>query len=149
MDIDETDTQILEILSLDGRISASDIAKKLGLSTSTVTRKIKRLENEGAIRGFVCIIEDELIGKKSRAVLLMKLTGVVDSDNIIDTITQDPNICNVYETMGNYDLILTACSVNEANIYEMIKQLRAMKGVLWVDFASIVARKKVMKKILS
>lgn len=149
MDIDETDTQILEILSLDGRISASDIAKKLGLSTSTVTRKIKRLENEGAIRGFVCIIEDELIGKKSRAVLLMKLTGVVDSDNIIDTITQDPNICNVYETMGNYDLILTACSVNEANIYEMIKSLRALPGVLWVDFASIVARKKVMKRILT
>ena len=149
MDIDDTDKQILEILSKNGRISASEIANKLGLSTSTITRKIKRLEKDGAIRGFICIIEDELIGKKARAVLLMKLTGSVEHEKFIDEITEDPNICNVYETMGNYDIILTACSVNETNIYEMIKQLRAMKGVLWVDFASIVARKKVMKKILS
>ncbi len=149
MDFDDTDKKILEILSTEGRISASNIAKKLGISVSTITRKIKNLEKEGVIRGFICIIEDELIGKKSRAVLMMKLTGSIEQENIIDKITKDPNICNVFETMGNYDLILTACSENEANIYEMIKHLRALPGVLWVDFASIVDRKKVMKKIIT
>jgi len=59
-----------------------------------------------------------------------------------------PDICNVFLTMGNYDMICTACTQNESKIYEMIQRLRKLKGVLWVDFASIVERKKVMSAVL-
>ena len=149
MPFDEVDEQILDILSRDGRITAVEIAKRLEVSTSTITRKIKRMEAAGIIRGYVAIIEDEHLGKTARAVLMLKLTGQDDATNIMEAICQNDDICNIYETMGNYDAILTVCSHNENKIYEMIKYLRSLEGVLWVDFASIVNRKKVLKKILS
>ena len=149
MQLDKVDTQILEILSKDGRITAAEIAKRLGVSTSTVTRKTKRMETEGIIQGYVGIIEDEQLGKTARAVLMLKMTGRDDASNIMDVISGNDDICNIYETMGNYDAILTVCSHSETKIYEMIKYLRSLDGVLWVDFASIVNRKKVLKMILS
>lgn len=147
--LDEVDKQILGILSFEGRITAAEIAKRLEVSTSTITRKIKRMETAGIIRGYVGIIEDEQLGKTARAVLMLKMTGHDDASNIMDAISGNDDICNIYETMGNYDAILTVCSHNETKIYEMIKYLRSLDGVLWVDFASIVNRKKVLKMILS
>ena len=58
------------------------------------------------------------------------------------------NICNIYETMGNYDVMLTCCGDSEETIYDIMKEVRSMKGVLYVDFTSIVARRKVLKKVL-
>jgi Lrp/AsnC family leucine-responsive transcriptional regulator len=149
MDLEEVDAQILDILSKDGRIKAAEIAKRLDVSTSTVTRKIKRMEEEGIIRGYVGIIEDEKLGKTSRAVLMVKMTGHDGTENLMEEIRDNDDICNIYETMGNYDAILTVCSYNDSTIYDMIKHLRALEGVLYVDFASIVNRKKVMKTVLS
>lgn len=149
MRLDEVDTQILDILSREGRVTAAEIAKRLGVSTSTVTRKTKRLEAEGAIRGYVGIIEDEMLGKTSRAVLMVKITGHDGTATIMKEMSENDDICNIYETMGNYDAILTVCSPNEGSIFELIKYLRGLDGVLYVDFASIVNRKKVLKMILS
>ena len=149
MDLEEVDAQILDILSKDGRVRAAEIAKRLEVSTSTVTRKIKRMEAAGIIRGYVGIIEDEKLGKTSRAVLMVKMTGNDETRNIMEDIENNNDIYNIYETMGNYDAILTVCSKNESTIYEMIKHLRGLEGVLYVDHASIVNRKKVLKKILS
>jgi len=50
--------------------------------------------------------------------------------------------------MGNYDLILTACTINESELYNIIKRIRALDGILWVDFASIVARRKVLSTLI-
>ena len=149
MHLEDVDAQILDILSKDGRIKAAEIADRLGVSTSTITRKIKRMEEAGFIRGYVGIIEDEKLGKTSRAVLMVKMTGHDDTKNIMESIENNDDICNIYETMGNYDAILTVCSENESTIYDMIKHLRALDGVLYVDHASIVNRKKVLKMILS
>lgn len=59
------------------------------------------------------------------------------------------DICNVFLTMGNYDMILTACTTDENELYRMIKRIRGEEGVLWVDSASIVTRKKVLSKIIT
>ena len=58
------------------------------------------------------------------------------------------DICNVFLTMGNYDMILTACTTDENELYRMIKKIRGEDGVLWVDSASIVTRKKVLSMII-
>lgn len=146
--LDEIDKQIVDILSLEGRITAVEISNRLDVSVSTITRKIKRLEEGGVIRGYVGIIDDEKLGKNARAVLMIKMTGKNNTNNIMDEIGKTADICNIYETMGTYDAILTACCENEAKVLEMIKYLRSLEGILWVDFASIVSRKKVLKKIL-
>lgn len=141
---DPIDKQILEILRLDGRASIRDIAKKLDVSPATVSRKIKQMEQENIIKAYVSIIEDEEIGKGTRAVLLVRTIGDQSQNTLVEDISGMEDICNVFVTMGNYDLILTACTLNENSLYNIIKRIRTIQGVAWVDFASIVTRKKVL-----
>ena len=145
---DPVDMRILEILRLDGRASIRDIAKKVGISPATVSRKIRQMEDDNIIKAYVSIIEDEELGKGSRAVLLVRTSGEKDQSEVIEDISNMDDICNVFLTMGNYDLILTACTINESELYNIIKRIRALEGILWVDFASIVARRKVLSTLI-
>jgi len=145
---DEVDKQILQILKLHGRASIRDMAKQLNVSPATVSRKIKKLEENNIIKAYVSIVEDDELGKGTRAVLFVKTTGDYDSNQIVENLTAMDDVCNVFLTMGNYDMILTACTTDENALYRMIKRIRGAEGVLWVDSASIVTRKKVLSAII-
>ncbi len=145
---DDMDKHILQILKMDGRASIRNIAKRLEISPATVSRKIKKLEENNIIKAYVSIVEDDELGKGTRAVLLVKTTGDYDSNQVVERLTDMDDICNVFLTMGNYDMILTACTTDENELYRMIKRIRGEEGVLWVDSASIVTRKKVLSKII-
>ena len=137
--LDETDLKLLKILSKNGRISGIELSKLLDISSSTVTRKIKRLEASGVIKGYLAIIDNEIFGKKARSALTIKLNGGVEINQILDELKQNEDICNIFETMGNYDILLTYCNRDESQIYEFIKKVRSMDGVMFVDFTSIVS----------
>jgi len=79
---------------------------------------------------------------------MVKTTGNYDNNQIIDRLIGMEDVCNVFTTMGNYDMILTACTTDENELYRMIKRIRSEEGVLWVDSASIVTRKKVLSTII-
>ncbi|MCU0817370.1 MAG: Lrp/AsnC ligand binding domain-containing protein [Cypionkella sp.] len=51
-DLDRFDHAILRILSTDGRISATEISRRIGLSKSPTQARIKRLEEAGVITGY-------------------------------------------------------------------------------------------------
>jgi len=146
--LDAKDKKILELLAEDSRMTVRDISRKLDVSPSTVSRKIKQMEEANIIMGYVSIIEDKEVGKGSRAVLLVRTSGEYNHDDIINNITEMDDVCNLFLTMGNYDIILTACTTSQSELYRMINDLRTLEGVLWVDFASIVSRRKVLSKIL-
>jgi len=62
-ELDSTDRSILYHLQQDARrTSSSDIAEKLGLSSSTVRTRINKLEDEGIIRGYHIDIDYDLAG---------------------------------------------------------------------------------------
>ena len=145
---ESVDKQILEILRLNSRATVREIAEKIGVSPATVSRKIRKMEDENIIKAYVSIIEDEELGKGSRAVLLVRTSGEKKHSDVIEEISNMDDICNVFLTMGNYDLILTACTINESEVYNIIKRIRALESILWVDFASIVARRKVLSTLI-
>ena len=47
---DELDQQIIELLREDGRMSTQDVAKRLGSTSSTVRKRIRRLEEARVMR---------------------------------------------------------------------------------------------------
>ncbi|XRO75043.1 HTH-type transcriptional regulator Ptr2 [Methanocaldococcus sp. 28A] len=60
--MDEKDLKIIEILMKDGRKSYTDIARELGTSESSIRKRVKKLEEEGVIKGYTAIINPSKIG---------------------------------------------------------------------------------------
>jgi Lrp/AsnC family transcriptional regulator for asnA, asnC and gidA len=146
--LDDNDLKLVKILSQNGRMSGLEISKRLKVSPSTVARKIQRLEENGVIKGYVAIIDNVQMGNLARSAMTIKLTGGADINQVLDKLVQIYDICNIFETMGNYDILLTCCNKDEAQIYELIKEIRAWDGVLFVDFTTIVSMRKILKKPL-
>ena len=62
IELDAIDRKILAILQVNGRLSNQDIADQVNLSPSPCLRRIRRLEEEGVIRGYVALLEPRLLG---------------------------------------------------------------------------------------
>ena len=144
--LDELDKEIIRKVKADGRARVSDIAEKLGSTSPAVSRKIKQMEEDNIIKGYVGIVDDYELGKHSRAVFLIRTTGDLDNSEITERLIDMKVVCNVYVTMGNYDLVVTVCTTSEPELFNLIKNIRKTEGVLRVDNVAIVERRKVLGK---
>ena len=82
--LDETDRQILKILARSGREPLKRLANTVGLSRTTLTARLRRLEREGFIQGYCAILSSSITPRPNQAVLLVKLDktpayGIVDA----------------------------------------------------------------------
>ena len=70
--IDEIDFKILCELETNGRISYSELGTKIGMSGPSITERIKRMENLGAIRNFSVDINLACLGYELEAIVRIK-----------------------------------------------------------------------------
>jgi Lrp/AsnC family transcriptional regulator, leucine-responsive regulatory protein len=61
-DLDRHDSAILSVLAEDGRISITDLAKRIGLSKSPTQARVKRLEDGGVILGYRAMLDPIRLG---------------------------------------------------------------------------------------
>ncbi|MDI7862107.1 Lrp/AsnC ligand binding domain-containing protein [Rhizobiaceae bacterium n13] len=73
-ELDQFDVRILEILSEDGRISVTELSKRVGLSKTPCQSRLKRLIDEGIILGFRAAIDPQKLGLDHVAFTEVKLS---------------------------------------------------------------------------
>ena len=61
-DIDATDLRILTVVQESARISNVELAEKVGLSPSPCLRRLKRLEGEGVVKGYMTLLDQTVVG---------------------------------------------------------------------------------------
>lgn len=61
--LDRIDQKILAALASNGRLSMAALAAQVGLSKTPVQTRVRRLEAEGYIRGYVALIDRERMGE--------------------------------------------------------------------------------------
>ena len=57
--MDETNKAILRLLRDNGRMPFSEIGEKIGISRVAVKKRVKKLEDEGIIRGYKAVLHRE------------------------------------------------------------------------------------------
>lgn len=65
--LDRTDRRILEQMQRNGRISNLELADAVGLSPTPCSRRVKRLEESGLVRGHVTLLDQSMLGLKLTA----------------------------------------------------------------------------------
>ena len=70
---DETDLRILRAMPIDGALSVSEIADRVGLSQSPCSRRIARLQNEGILKGRSVDLDRRKLGFNAIVVARVKL----------------------------------------------------------------------------
>jgi Lrp/AsnC family transcriptional regulator, leucine-responsive regulatory protein len=70
--IDDLDWRLLESLQNDGRASYADLGRRVGLSPSAVTERVRRLEESGVITGYRCEVDPEKLGLAIMALVRLR-----------------------------------------------------------------------------
>lgn len=73
-DLDRFDQAILRILSTEGRISAAELARRIGLSKSPTQARMKRLEDSGVITGYRALLDPIRMGMAHVAFVEVRLS---------------------------------------------------------------------------
>ncbi len=73
-DLDRFDHAILRILAVDGRITATELARRIGLSKSPTQARLKRLEEAGVITGYRAILDPIRMGQAHVAFVEVRLS---------------------------------------------------------------------------
>ncbi|MGW1423096.1 Lrp/AsnC family transcriptional regulator [Bradyrhizobium manausense] len=72
--LDPTDIAIIETLQDDGRISVSELGRKVGLSQPATSERLKRLEERGIISAYRAVIDPAAVGLKMMAIIRLRTT---------------------------------------------------------------------------
>ena len=107
-DIDKTDRKILRILQKNARIAMTELAEKVGLSTTPVTERVRRLERDTIITGYHAHVNPHAVGLSLLVFVEIKLRS--KSGNIFEDFRREvakiPQIMECHLVSGEYDYLI-------------------------------------------
>ena len=86
-DLDRIDRKILDILQRQGRISMTDLAGQIGLSTSPCSERVRRLEREKVVTGYHAQVDPAALGKT--LLVFVEITLSSKSGDVFDKVRQE------------------------------------------------------------
>jgi DNA-binding Lrp family transcriptional regulator len=116
------DLDILEQLRGDGRASLRTIAERLGVSTSTVSQRVKQMEARGIIRGYKPLIDYAKLGYRLTAITKIKAKGS-EISRIVAELVKEDTLVDVYEITGDYDVLVIGKYPDEESMNREIKRM--------------------------
>lgn len=109
-ELDRVDRKILTILQRDARISMTDLAREVGLSTTPVSERVKRLEREKVILGYHARLDPEALGM--RVLVFVELRLAQKSSEIFDSVKRElahvPEVLECHLVAGEFDYLIKA-----------------------------------------
>ncbi|MEN8841422.1 MAG: Lrp/AsnC ligand binding domain-containing protein [Octadecabacter sp.] len=107
-DLDGFDRKILDVIAVEGRITVTDLAKRIGLSKSPTQARLRRLEETGVVRGYRALFDPILLGRDHVAFVEVKLSDTRESALAAfnKAVTQIPEIEQCHLIAGAFDYLL-------------------------------------------
>ena len=105
MKLDQIDHKILTHLQENARITNAELAEKVGLSPTPCLRRLRRLENDGVIRGYHTEVNREALGVNVTVIILVKLEREDDKTlrDFETAIKTRPEVMECYLVTGKFD----------------------------------------------
>jgi len=120
--IDKTDVNIVALLTEDGRMSASEIARRLGdVTERTVRYRIERMVEEGLMR-VSAVVNPQALGFSTVADVFLE----VESDKInevAETVAQNEYVSYVAYSIGETDVSVQVVAQDTAEVYRFITEV--------------------------
>ena len=127
--IDEIDQKIIKELTRNGRSKHADLAKKLGVDTSTVSRRISFLIKEDLIK-IVGNPNPSKLGYSANAFIMLN-TDPAKVDEICNQLYKYPEVHMVRQLMNGFEILFGVHCPNLDMLFEFVQsKIAVIDGVL-------------------
>ncbi len=104
--MDEIDLRILDVLSVDGRMTFADLAERVGLSAPSTAERVRRLELRGVIRGYSARLDPTVLGVALTAFVSVTLAGPAVRDGFLAALDAFTEVVECHHVAGDDDYLL-------------------------------------------
>ncbi len=112
--LDPIDRKILDILQEDGAITNVELARRVGLAPATTLDRVKKLRQNGVIRGYVALVDSSKVDQGTIAFVSVTLDGH-GADRVHafrEEVRRLPEVLECYHTSGESDYLLKVVAPN-------------------------------------
>ncbi|MFW2347555.1 MAG: Lrp/AsnC family transcriptional regulator [Wenyingzhuangia sp.] len=127
--LDQTDHQILNMLVENARTPFTDIAKKLQVSAGTIHVRVKKMEDEGLIKGSTLILDYEKMNFDFIAHVGITIENTSQIKSIISSLEKIPYVTIAYITTGQFNIFCKIRSRDTKQAKEIIFSIDEIAGV--------------------
>ena len=127
--VEEIDRKILSLLSGDGRMSFTDLARQAGLSVSATHQRVRRLERRGLIRGYAAVINPADAGLPLTAFVSIKPFDPAAADDAPDRLAHLAPIEACHSVAGDENYILKVRVASPGDLENLLSEIRAAANV--------------------
>ena len=117
--LDDIDRKIIGELQRNCRLTSQELADRVGLSASPCARRVRILEENGAIKGYVAVIDQAKVGLPVNVFASVKLERQREEElyTFSHAIAQWPEVADCYLMTGQRDYLLRIV-VRDLEAYE-------------------------------
>jgi len=135
--VDQVDREIIRLLQRDGRTSNTEIGRALGLTETTIRKRIGRLIGEGLV-SIVAVPTPAAVGMTTSAIIGISVQ-LVDLHDVSERLVACREVRYVGLSTGRYDVIVEAFFDDHEHLLEFISTtLGGMDGVTGVETSLIL-----------
>jgi Lrp/AsnC family leucine-responsive transcriptional regulator len=108
MRLDAIDMRILALLQRDSNITNAALAESIGISPPSTLERVRKLEQQGFIRGYVALLDAEKLNKRITAIVEVSLAEHSDENltRAKNSIGVFPEVLACWHTAGDQDFVL-------------------------------------------
>lgn len=128
MNITDRDRELLNLLGENARAPVASLAKKLGLSRTTVQARLDRLEREGVITGYGPRLSDAYSSSLVRAHVMITLAPKVLAE-VCSSLQGIGAVKSVHSVSGSFDLIAVVQAPSISELDQLVDEIGMINGV--------------------
>lgn len=128
MKLSDPDELLLSVLRENARASMAEIARRLGLSRTTVQSRIERLERQGIIAGYTVRLRDDYERGRIRAHILITVLQK-QMPAVVAALRAMPEVRSLHSVSGSWDLIAMGVVANVGDMDELTDRIGTIEGV--------------------
>jgi Lrp/AsnC family leucine-responsive transcriptional regulator len=122
--MDAPDRQILALLVEDGRRTYDDIAGQVALSAPAVKRRIDRLRERGALKGFTAVLDHAALGDSTEALIELFYAPGTLLEQVTQTLRRHPEVVEAWSVTGEADAIARVRTHDNRDLERLIMDLQ-------------------------
>ena len=145
--LDQIDRDILNILQLEGRSSASHIADEINMSIPAVADRIKKLQESGVIIGFTTLLDHRKVGLDVSAFITVISESSSHYSDVVHQSNKTPEIVQCFTTTGNGSHVLLAITENTSSLEKLLRIIQNWPGVMRTETQMILSSYKSINAV--
>src|SRR6202161_2851813 len=110
-------------------MSFTELARQAGLSVSAVHQRVRRLEQDGVIKGYVAVFDPDDVGLPLTAFVSVKPFDAAAPDDLPQRLEHLAAIEACYSVAGDENYILKVRVPSPASLEDLLQQIRTIGGV--------------------